>query len=118
MRSEYMLYAQTQTRDAKERRAKVEAGTWLEHRVALSDGRHKLIHDLETGRFAYFDLATDPGESNDRIDDPAAVAEIERLQQTYRDLEQGLPKAGAASAELDPATLEALKQMGYVGEGR
>jgi arylsulfatase len=112
---EYLLYAQTQTRDAKERRAKAESGTWLEHRVALSDGRHKLIHDLETGRFAYFDLATDPGELDDRIDDPAAAAEIERLQKNYRTVEQGLPKAGAAAGEPDPEALEALQHLGYGG---
>ena len=43
--TEYLLYAQTQTHDAKERSASAEDGAWLEHRVALSDGRHKLIHD-------------------------------------------------------------------------
>jgi arylsulfatase A-like enzyme len=113
----YLLYAQTQTHDAKERRERVQDGTWLEHRVALSDGRHKLIHDLETGRFAYFDLAADPFELDDRSGDPAAAAEIERLQRDCRALEQGLPRAGATSEELDPDVIKALEEMGYFGEG-
>jgi arylsulfatase A-like enzyme len=114
----YFLHAQTQTRDAKERRARAEDGAWLEHRVAFSDGRHKLIHDLETGRSAYFDLESDPLELRDRIDDPTAAVEVERLEQAYRELESALPRAGETTAELGADALDALEGMGYVESER
>ena len=113
--AERLLWAQTQTRNAKEREARAADGEWLEHRVAISDGRHKLIRDLGSGREAYFDLATDPGERDDRVDDPAARADVERLRASWRALDEGLPRAGDTSRELDPALKQALDQTGYGG---
>ncbi|HVS19353.1 MAG TPA: sulfatase [Planctomycetota bacterium] len=116
-RSEVLVWAQTQTRNAKERSARAEGDVWLEHRIALSDGRHKLIRDLESGRDAYFDLEEDPGERWDRIDDPAVQAHVERLRAALRALDEGLPRAGDTGRELDPAVQQALDQMGYGGGG-
>jgi arylsulfatase A-like enzyme len=115
-RAEYLLYAQTQTRNAKERTARAEGGAWLEHRVAVSDGRHKLIHDLDRDAFAYFDLERDPGEREDRSGDPAAAPEIERLRAAYEELRRSLPRSGDTAREVDPATLEMLGRIGY-GDG-
>ena len=114
--TEYLLWAQTQTVNAKERRAKAEPGTWLEHRVAVSDGRRKLVHDLGADRFQFFDLEADPAERHDRFEDPAAQPEVERLMKAYRALEAGLPKAGDTVRELDPAMLDVLEQTGYAGD--
>lgn len=111
----YLLYAQTQTRNAKEQSAKAQGDEWLEHRAALSDGRHKLIHDVAADRFAYFDLESDPGELQDRIDDPAAAGEVERLLQAYRALESSLPRAGDTSRAMDPDVLRLLSELGYGG---
>jgi arylsulfatase A-like enzyme len=111
----YLLFAQTQTRNAKERDARAEGEQWLEHRAAVSDGRHKLIHDLDTDRFAYFDLELDPGETQDRIDDPAAAGEIERLRKAYGALEASLPRAGDTTREVDPDLMRMLSELGYGG---
>lgn len=110
-----LLWAQTQTRNAKERRERAQGERWLEHRVAVSDGRHKLIHDLELERFAFFDLASDPGERHDRIDDPTCADDVERLRAAYRALDAGLPRAGDTSRALDPEAQRALDAMGYTG---
>jgi arylsulfatase A-like enzyme len=114
----YLLFAQTQTRNAKERRAGVdpEGEAWLEHRVAVSDGRHKLIHDLDADRFQYFDLERDPGERHDRIDDPAAADEVARLRAAYEALEAGLPRAGDTTGALDAEMQAVLDKMGYTGK--
>jgi arylsulfatase len=115
--TEYMLFAQTQTKNAKERSApKAEGPEWLEHRAALSDGRHKLIHDLGADSFAYFDLESDPGERQDRFADPSAAAEVERLLAAYRALAASLPRAGGTSREVDADTERMLSEMGYGGE--
>lgn len=112
----YLLHAQTQTRSAKEGSARSQGDEWLEHRVALSDGRHKLIHDVNADRFAYFDLLTDPGERTDRIDDPGAAAQVERLMQAYRTLDASLPRAGDTSREVGEDVLRLLRELGYSGD--
>jgi arylsulfatase A-like enzyme len=114
-RTAYLLFAQTQTRNAKERDAKAEGEQWLEHRAAVSDGRHKLIHDLDADRFAYFDLQLDPGETQDRIDDPAAASEVERLRKAYGALEASLPRAGDTTRAVDSDLLRTLSELGYGG---
>ena len=56
------------------------AGTqqgWCDQRY-LSDGRWKYIYGPATGNELY-DLAADPGEIDNRIDDPACAAELARL---------------------------------------
>jgi arylsulfatase len=116
-RGVHLLHAQTQTRNAKERDAKAQGDEWLEHRVALSDGRHKLIHDVNLDRFAYFDLASDPEERSDRIDDPAAAAEVERLLRAYRALDESLPRAGDTTREVGEDVLRMLSELGYGGGG-
>ena len=70
-----VLFAQTQTRNAKERDELIpeeEHGpdNWLEYREAVVAGDLKLIHDVELGAFELFDLADDPDETNDLADDP------------------------------------------------
>jgi arylsulfatase A-like enzyme len=108
-------HAQTQTRNAKERSARAQGDEWLEHRVALSDGRHKLIHDVNLDRFAYFDLQSDPHERQDRIDDPDAAADVERLLEAYRALDASLPRAGDTSREVGEDVLRTLSELGYGG---
>lgn len=112
-----MLYAQTQTRSAKESARSLgpnESG-WLEQRELLFDGRYKLIHDRESGKRALFDLETDPGEMRDRAADPALAEQLERLQ-TELDKHRLLPRAGESEAELDPATRAQLKALGYLDD--
>lgn len=74
-------------------------------------GSHKLVWlpDLELWRL--FDLARDPAES--RSDEASGTPEIRALQESARALWGAEPAPGRA-APLDPATLEALKGLGYV----
>ncbi len=48
-------------------------------RSALRLGRHKLIHDLETSGFTYFDLTADPGEMNPLDPGAAGVQELQSM---------------------------------------
>jgi arylsulfatase A-like enzyme len=85
---------------------------------ALRDGSLKLVETSRGERFLY-DLAADPDESRDlaaeRPDDVARLAA--RLEEIRAAL--GLPAldadlAAGVAPELDPATRERLKQLGYV----
>jgi hypothetical protein len=89
---------------------------WRAHRVAVSDGRHPLIHDLDADRVQDFDLERDPGERDDRIVDPAAADEVARLRAAYEALEAGLPRAGDTSGALDAQMQAVLDKMGYTGK--
>ena len=66
------------------------------HRVARHEGvrgeRYKLIHFTEPGFEGYelYDLEEDPGEMENRIDDPDLTAEKERLQTELREKRQEL----------------------------
>ncbi len=113
----HTIFAQTQTKNAKESDAHAAEGAWLEHRVMIGDGRHKLIHDVSTDTWEYYDLQTDPGEERNRFEDPFAKARVDELREALVTLQNDLPRAGDTSAKLDPQALDVLRGTGYVGEG-
>ncbi len=85
---------------------------------ALRDGSRKLV-ETSTGEHFLYDLAADPGESHDlAAEQPAEVARLAaRLEETR--LALGLPPldaelTGGAAVDLDDATRERLRQLGYV----
>jgi arylsulfatase len=80
---------------------------------ALFDGPWKLLWNSK-GRHGLYDLGRDPGErSNLAARDPARVARMSALLDRYL---ASLPRPGAAGPprELDAATRDALKALGYV----
>jgi arylsulfatase A-like enzyme len=90
-----------------------------EHR-AIRDDRYKLM--WQPGRppdgyhpnpLSLYDELADPGEREDRIDDPELAHRIERLTER---LHTGLPPpatAGGEKVRVDPAVLERLRELGY-----
>ncbi len=85
---------------------------------ALRDGSWKLVESSAGERFLY-DLAEDPGESHDvAAERPQELARLAaRLEEARVAL--GLPAldvdlARGEATELDPATKERLRQLGYV----
>lgn len=117
-RAPVTLLAQTQTKSAKESSRKVDpAGNgpaWLEFRQAVTDGRHKVILDYDTGDVAGFDLELDPGEREDRSAlepvDPRLGELLEELQRYRREL----PTAPVEVVEQDAAMERLLQAMGYI----
>jgi arylsulfatase A-like enzyme len=86
----------------------------------LRDGSWKLVETSKGERFL-FDLAADPGETRDlAAERPADLARVaKRMVATVAEL--GLPPLDGAAgttgdepAELDPATKERLRALGYV----
>jgi arylsulfatase A-like enzyme len=78
--------------------------------VAIRAGGWKLIYDPR-GRHALFDLRADPGETVDRAaEQPELASRLAR--QLGQLLKQGSPHAD--TQELDPATIEKLRALGYV----
>ena len=111
------LLAQTKTKNAKERVARIEPGVegWLEERVALSDGKYKLIHDVALARWSLFDLTADPKEQEDLSGDPAHADRLASLQEVLRTFGATLPEAGDTTAELSGELEELLTGTGYLG---
>jgi arylsulfatase len=107
-----LLFAQTQTRHAKEENpAPAGPDGWFEHREVVSDGRWKLLVDVNTGREALFDLANGDGERRDVSAD--APAEVRRLREALRRF-RSLPAVGEASEELSDEERALLEAQGYV----
>jgi arylsulfatase A-like enzyme len=85
---------------------------------ALRDGRLKLVASSNAEPLLY-DLAADPGEErNVAAERPADVARLSESLEQIR-VALGLPAldvdlGGGAETELDPATRERLRQLGYV----
>ena len=82
------------------------------HWRAWMSGTTKFLWNSQ-GRHLLFDLAVDPGELWNLLDeDPARAEQLSAELERYLD---GLPPpAPAEEGELDPETLEALKGLGYV----
>jgi len=85
----------------------------FDHRLtSIQVGQHKLIL-TDDGEAELYDLQADPAEARDRADeDPARVEELRTLLQ-----KQGLASAPGpvqATPELDQATVEALRALGYL----
>ncbi len=82
---------------------------------ALCDGQMKLVFGLRRGTLALFDLAADPGETNDLAGAQPIRAERYRLAlfRWLRDLARAPGEGGTET--LSPEELENLKALGYVG---
>ncbi len=113
------LFGQTQTRNAKESSRRVPPGEhgWLEYRQVLTDGRYKLIHDLEVHRFEFYDLEADPGEevnlwADGSAEPPEAARELARQLHVHREM---LPVAGQLEREMTAEQEALLRAMGYLG---
>lgn len=84
---------------------------------ALRAGDWKLIADWRSRSVGLFDLASDPAETVNRFEDPAAASERERLWARLRDLGRELEAArqvDAPKAELSEELRENLESLGYV----
>lgn len=68
----------------------------------------KLVHDDRRGTVELYDLASDPGERRNL----APATRDERLEQALAALGAAAPSSAAPSP--DPATVEALKALGYL----
>jgi arylsulfatase A-like enzyme len=89
------------------------------HLRALRDGRWKLVATSD-GRRLLYDLETDPGETRDlAAEQPEQLAALDARLEAVR-AALGLPPldqaggAGGPAPELDPATQERLRELGYV----
>jgi arylsulfatase len=84
----------------------------------LREGSFKLI-ETSKGETHFYDLSTDPGETHDLAAE--RTAEVSAMQTSLAKVEQeiGLPaldaplSANGATPELDPATREHLRALGY-----
>jgi arylsulfatase A-like enzyme len=107
------LFAQTQTRRAKERGGPTQASDgWFERRETVSDGRLKLLVDRNTGRQALFDLERDPLERRDVSEDPELSADLARLEQALLGF-RALPPVGTPVEDLTPEQRALLDAIGY-----
>lgn len=80
---------------------------------ALIEGDWKLIHYPRSGASELYDLAADPGETDDRsASEPKVVARL--LVELH---ERGaLGGAEIDTSSLDPEQLQALRELGYLGD--
>jgi len=83
-------------------------------KLAVVIGNWKLIRDLRNGREEFYDLANDPDEKRDLVDEtaPEILATLEGLRQAMNGFEQPLEGA-QQSIELDADELEHLRSLGY-----
>jgi arylsulfatase A-like enzyme len=80
--------------------------------VALRTSQWKLIAERSSGRLALYDLTRDPRETRD-----VAAAHPEELATLRRHLvawRQSLAPIERSSVDIDPETLQGLKNLGYV----
>jgi arylsulfatase A-like enzyme len=94
------------------------ANRTLNEQDALFQGYTKLIYTPLLDRTELYDLSADPGEQHD-----LAAAEPERASTLRKELRtwqkailkawQEIPKSGVAAEEVDEATKDALKKIGY-----
>lgn len=115
------LLAQTQNKTAKgSDRSADPSGNgpeWVEYRQAVTDGRHKLIVDYDSGSFEFYDLEQDPGERQNL----ATGGELGSAGQALRDALQAyrseLPTAVVKMVDQDQAQTKLLEAMGYIEAG-
>jgi len=112
-----VLLAGTRTKNAKETVQRIEPGQpgWLEQRVAISDGHHKAIHDVEADVWQLFDLDADPGEVHNLAVDPAFAKQLAHLQAIAEKLSTSLPAAGDTTTALAADLEQLLISTGYLG---
>jgi choline-sulfatase len=105
------VYAFAQRRPKDEQRRSFEDGDVY----SLRDQRYKYIYRSE-GPSAFYDLLEDPGERRNQIDAPSPNRDRLRaaLDEGYTARFHSPVRPGAAPAELDAATLEELRALGYI----
>ncbi len=111
-----LAFAETRTRSAKLSGAQLgrnEEG-WLEERVALFDGRYRLLVDLATGAQRLYDLERDPGETQDVSADPAVAEPLARLAAQLDLLVNGLPRASGSGTTMNCDEARELVELGYL----
>jgi len=64
------------------------ATAWPHHATMLLDGDKKLIHRITERRYELYDLATDPGEKKNLVDEPSARATFERMKHALLNFEE------------------------------
>jgi len=64
------------------------ATAWPHHATMLLDGDKKLIHRITERRYELYDLAADPGEKKNLVDEPAAHAVFERMKHALLGFEE------------------------------
>ncbi len=111
------LFAQTQTRHAKERIAHADEPI-LEYRQALVLGNAKLVHDLELDRYELYDLAADPGELENLARDPESAELFARMKRELESLRASLPPAKDSARDLTAEERAVLGATGYLGDDR
>ncbi len=78
---------------------------------------HKLVHDLQTGEVSLFDLESDPNERSDlAASRPDRRRALERILTDSRRAAQPAAGSPAAIDDLDPASRERLRRLGYLAE--
>jgi len=80
-------------------------------------GGFKYVHTLPSNRRELYDLAADPGELRNLIDERADIAQ--RLQEALERFEAGARRweASSTQVELTEEELRSLERLGYAGEG-
>ncbi len=82
---------------------------WAPLRAARSGG----LKYIEAPRPEFYDLRQDPGETQDRYE--PWNPEVQRLRAILAEERKKAPANAAASASVDPQTIEHLRQLGYLG---
>lgn len=96
-------------------------GSWSKLQVDLAgvlDGRHKLIADRYCERTLLYDVAADPGETQNLAEtDPDTVARLSALLSAHqaRVGATPLPKDCGTGGALDADALERMQALGYLG---
>ncbi|MDB6069045.1 MAG: betC 1, partial [Verrucomicrobiales bacterium] len=68
----------------------------------------KLIHFWKLDTWEYYDLAADPSEQNNRIQDPAAAPRIEALRTELKRLQATLGDTGQFSESIPPSSVDGM----------
>jgi len=89
---------------------------WIEAARGLRLGRHKLIHELRTGRYRLYDLAADPGEHRSIYDeqDPRAAELVRRLAVHLEGAAALEPGEADEAPLLEDRQLQQLDALGYL----
>jgi arylsulfatase A-like enzyme len=105
--------------DLGEFRCWLEACCYGSIRKGLVTDRYKLIHDTYKRTFELYDLVEDPGERRNLFGSPRAPATAQMQAELRSWTDAGLDRmeeyvGRGDSGEIDPATREALRDMGYI----
>jgi len=88
--------------------------TQIGEQVGMREGRHKLVHQRNSGRTLLFDLDADPHEQVDlAAREPETVARLLRSLAEWQSEARAHRLAPGVGAEPDPSIVEALRALGY-----